>query len=74
MVLAHKDGLYKGSIRSVEGLDLTTFFDGCLDLLEAYGGHAMAAGISFKEEAYDEVCHSIEAVYYTHLFLLNVLR
>lgn len=60
MVLAHKDGLYKGSIRSVEGLDLTTFFDGCLDLLEAYGGHAMAAGISFKEEAYEEVCHYIE--------------
>lgn len=60
MVLAHKDGLYKGSIRSVEGLDLTNFFDGCLDLLEAYGGHAMAAGISFKEEAYEEVCHYIE--------------
>ena len=61
MVLAHKEGLYKGSIRSVEGLDLTTFFDGCLDLLEAYGGHKMAAGISFKEEAYEEVCQYIEA-------------
>lgn len=44
-----KEGI-KGSGRSIEGYHM---FDGlmqCQDLLERFGGHAMAAGLSLKEE------------------------
>lgn len=55
MVLALKNGEYKGSIRSVEGLDLTEFFNDCKHLLKNYGGHTMAAGIGFSQEHYEEI-------------------
>ena len=40
----------RGSGRSVSGLDLTRVLDGCSDLLEAYGGHAFAAGLTVTRE------------------------
>ncbi|MFV0382203.1 MAG: single-stranded-DNA-specific exonuclease RecJ [Breznakia sp.] len=49
MVLSVKDGIAKGSIRSVKGVDLTNFFDEIKPLLINYGGHAQAAGISLQE-------------------------
>lgn len=49
MVLARHDQFLRGSIRSCSSIDLTEFFDGCRDLLQAYGGHKAAAGISFHE-------------------------
>lgn len=36
----------KGSGRSVEGIDLLCCLHNCSDLLDKYGGHAMAAGMS----------------------------
>lgn len=50
MVLTKHDTAMRGSIRSYGGLDLTSFFDGCMELLNAYGGHKAAAGIGFQEE------------------------
>ena len=66
MVLAHRNGEYKGSIRSVENLDLTEFFKDCSHLFNSYGGHKMAAGISFDEEHYEEI------VNYIHLHSENL--
>ncbi|WP_346355655.1 single-stranded-DNA-specific exonuclease RecJ [Azotosporobacter soli] len=44
-------GLVKGSARSVSGFDIKeNLIDGCADLLVRGGGHAMAAGVSLKEE------------------------
>ncbi|WP_416326112.1 single-stranded-DNA-specific exonuclease RecJ [[Eubacterium] hominis] len=48
MVLSRHDEILKGSIRSQGYLDLTTFFDGCMDVLDSYGGHKAAAGIGFS--------------------------
>lgn len=48
MVLSRHEDVLKGSIRSQGYLDLTTFFDGCQDALDAYGGHKAAAGIGFS--------------------------
>lgn len=50
MVVAQREEMFKGSIRSGGLLDLTTFFDDCRSELSAYGGHKAAAGIGFPAE------------------------
>lgn len=40
----------KGSCRSYGGVCLFDALENCADLLEGYGGHAMAAGFTVKEE------------------------
>ncbi len=44
------NGVLSGSARSVEGLDLMASLAGIDPLLERYGGHRLAAGISIREE------------------------
>ena len=44
----HGEG--KGSGRSVQGFNLHACIGACADLLIRYGGHAMAAGLSVREE------------------------
>jgi single-stranded-DNA-specific exonuclease len=44
------NGVLSGSARSVEGLDLMASLAGIDPLLERYGGHKLAAGISIREE------------------------
>jgi single-stranded-DNA-specific exonuclease len=43
-------GLGKGSGRSIPGLSLVGALGRCSDLLEKFGGHAMAAGLTIREE------------------------
>ena len=47
-------GMGKGSGRSIEGVSLVDAIDSCRSLLEAGGGHHMAAGISIHEDHLDE--------------------
>lgn len=49
-------GMIKASARSVPGLDIKATLDKVADILVNYGGHAMAAGITLKEENYKEFC------------------
>lgn len=44
------DGLITGSARSVKEYDIYAGIDACSDLLEHFGGHKYAAGLSLKEE------------------------
>ena len=44
-----KDGCGKGSCRSYGGLNLFEALEACSDLLEGFGGHALAAGFTIKE-------------------------
>lgn len=50
IVLTHSNGLASGSARSVPGFDIYAAIDSCRDLLENFGGHRYAAGLSMKEE------------------------
>lgn len=50
IVLTHSNGLASGSARSVPGFDVYAAIDSCRDLLENFGGHRYAAGLSMKEE------------------------
>ncbi|MCB1229873.1 MAG: single-stranded-DNA-specific exonuclease RecJ [Verrucomicrobiae bacterium] len=45
-----ENGVGKGSGRSVPGLSLIGAINACRDILEAGGGHDMAAGLSIREE------------------------
>jgi single-stranded-DNA-specific exonuclease len=44
----------KGSGRSIEGLNLVEALNHCQKLLEKFGGHEMAAGLTVREEKIDE--------------------
>ncbi|MGN0187252.1 MAG: single-stranded-DNA-specific exonuclease RecJ [Paludibacteraceae bacterium] len=50
VVLTKANGLISGSARSVPGFDLYSAIDSCRDLLENFGGHTYAAGLTLKEE------------------------
>lgn len=50
MICLQEDGKGKGSCRSYGGFNLFCALERCADLLEGYGGHALAAGFSIKEE------------------------
>lgn len=43
-------GMGKGSCRSYGGINLFAVLEGCQDLLEAFGGHELAAGFTVKQE------------------------
>jgi single-stranded-DNA-specific exonuclease len=49
IVLTLSNGLVTGSARSVPGYDIYKAIEGCRDLLETFGGHMYAAGLSMKE-------------------------
>lgn len=48
------DNEVRGSGRSIEGFDIYDCINSCSDLLEKYGGHPMAAGVSVKLENLDK--------------------
>jgi len=50
IVLTNSNGFASGSARSVSGFDIYKAIDSCRDLLENFGGHMYAAGLSMKEE------------------------
>ena len=50
VVLTKSSELITGSARSVSGFDIYKAIESCRDLLENFGGHTYAAGLSLKEE------------------------
>lgn len=50
VVLTKSPELVTGSARSVPGFDIYKAIESCRDLLENFGGHTYAAGLSLREE------------------------
>lgn len=50
IILTKANGLITGSARSVKDFDIYNAIDKCYDLLEHFGGHKFAAGMSLKPE------------------------
>lgn len=50
IILTESNKMATGSARSVPGFDVHSAIDACSDLLEQYGGHRYAAGLSLKLE------------------------
>lgn len=50
VILTESNGYATGSARSVTGYDLYQAVEACSDLLESFGGHMYAAGLTLKKE------------------------
>lgn len=55
IVFGCHDGILKGSARSIDGINIHKVISSCEDILEAYGGHAQAAGVSVKKEKFEQL-------------------
>jgi single-stranded-DNA-specific exonuclease len=53
-LIAFDGDVGKGSGRSISRFDLHAALQGCGDLLERYGGHQMAAGLTIRRDRLDE--------------------
>lgn len=60
IVLTESNGFASGSARSVSGFDLYKAVESCKDLLENFGGHMYAAGLTLKTEHVDEFTRRFE--------------
>ncbi|MCC8144783.1 MAG: single-stranded-DNA-specific exonuclease RecJ [Tannerellaceae bacterium] len=54
LVLTKSAELITGSARSIPGFDIYRAIENCRDLLENFGGHTYAAGLSLREENLEE--------------------
>jgi single-stranded-DNA-specific exonuclease len=50
VILTESNGFATGSARSVVGYDLYQAIESCSDLLESFGGHMFAAGLTLRKE------------------------
>ena len=53
LISIDEDGTGKGSGRSVKGFNLFEALSSCSDLLERYGGHELAAGLTVSADKVD---------------------
>ena len=61
VVLTMSNGFVTGSARSVPGFDLYQAVESCSDLLENFGGHMYAAGLTMKPEHVGEFTRRFNA-------------
>jgi single-stranded-DNA-specific exonuclease len=54
VIAVDENGIGKGSARTVEGFDLYRGLSACRDLLDAFGGHPSAAGLTIQESRVEE--------------------
>ena len=66
IISVDENGEGKGSGRSVEGVSLYDAIAACADLLIRFGGHAMAAGLSVREENIPALRRAINAYVSAH--------
>jgi single-stranded-DNA-specific exonuclease len=67
VVLTRTDNLATGSARSVAGFDVYRAIENCRDLLENFGGHTYAAGLSMKAENVAEFTRRFEEYVAEHI-------
>ncbi|MCP4312177.1 MAG: single-stranded-DNA-specific exonuclease RecJ [Bacteroidetes bacterium] len=62
VILTRSNGFATGSARSVNGFDLYQAVESCSDLLENFGGHKYAAGLTMKVEKVQEFTERFEKI------------
>ncbi len=64
VVLTRTDDMATGSARSVSGFDVYKAIEYCRDLLENFGGHTYAAGLSMKWKMYRPLSNASKSSYH----------
>lgn len=67
VVLTCTDDMATGSARSISGFDIYKAIESCRDLLENFGGHTYAAGLSLKVDKIPEFKQRFEAYVEAHI-------
>lgn len=67
VVLTQSEGLATGSARSVSGFDVYKAVQSCADLLENFGGHTYAAGLSMDVKNVPEFARRFEEYVNAHI-------
>ena len=67
VVLTKSNGFVTGSARSIAGFDLYEAIESCADLLENFGGHMYAAGLTLREENLQEFSARMDAFIAGHI-------
>ena len=67
VVMTMSNGFATGSARSVPGFDLYQAIESCADLLENFGGHMYAAGLTMKPENVEEFTRRFNAYVEEHI-------
>lgn len=67
VVLTYSNGIATGSSRSVQGFDIYSAVNSTRDLLENFGGHTYAVGLSLKEENIPEFSRRFEEYVSSHI-------
>jgi single-stranded-DNA-specific exonuclease len=62
IVLTKSNNLISGSARSIAGFDVYKAIESCRDILENFGGHTYAAGLSLREENFEEFKRRFEQI------------
>ena len=62
IVFSLNDGMLTGSARSIKTFDIHEAIGACGDLVEQFGGHKYAAGLSIKVENFDAFADKFEAI------------
>ena len=62
IIFCEANGLITGSARSVKDFDIYNAIDACSDLLEHFGGHTYAAGLSLKPENLERFFQRFEQI------------
>lgn len=67
VVLTRSEGMATGSARSVSGFDVYKAVQSCADLLENFGGHTYAAGLTLPVENVEEFSRRFEDYVTEHI-------
>jgi single-stranded-DNA-specific exonuclease len=67
IVLTQSNGFISGSARSVTGFDIYKAIESCKDLLENFGGHTFAAGVTIPEANIDAFKRRLETFANEHM-------
>ncbi len=66
-LFAQVDGTLHGSGRSIADINIHEILSSLSDILETFGGHTMAAGLTLKREKYEEFCARVNAFVFEHV-------
>ena len=71
VVLTTACGFASGSARSIQGFDVYSAIDSCRDLVENFGGHTYAAGLTLPEKNIPELTRRFEQWVEDHITLVQ---